>query len=109
MNGISTRNVKIETAAAGMVGHVGLHALGAYADQIELGRALSARIAGPSGERPWLHDRGKVLVHAMFTLAGAATRSTMSSTCVRSRACSGRWRRTRLSAACSATSSTRRP
>ena len=70
MNGISTRNVKIETAATGVVGHVGLHALGAYADQVGLGRALSARIAGPSGERPWLHDRGKVLVHAMLTLAG---------------------------------------
>jgi hypothetical protein len=62
--------VKVELAATGVVAHVGLHALGTYADRIGLGSALSARIAGPSGERPWLHDRGKVLVHAMLTLAG---------------------------------------
>jgi hypothetical protein len=70
VNAISARNVKIETGVTGVVGHVGLHALGVYADRIGLGAALSARIAGPSGERGWGHDRGKVLVHAMLTLAG---------------------------------------
>ena len=70
MNATSTRTVRVETAATGVVGHVGLHALGVYADRIGLGAALSARIAGPAGERPWAHDRGKVLVHAMLTLAG---------------------------------------
>jgi hypothetical protein len=46
-----------------------LHALGAFADRLGLGDALSARIP-PAGERLPLHDRGKVLVHAMLMLAG---------------------------------------
>ena len=70
MNAARTRNVKIEAAATGVVGHVGLHALGVYADRIGLGAALFAPIAGPAGERSWGHDRGKVLAHAMLALAG---------------------------------------
>ena len=49
--------------------HVGLHALGAFADRLGLGDSLSARIP-VTGERLPLHDRGKVLVQAMLMLAG---------------------------------------
>lgn len=49
--------------------HVGLHAVGAFADRVGLGDALS-------GALPWrgpgvpVHDRGKVLVQAALMLAG---------------------------------------
>ncbi|MGH9258888.1 MAG: IS1380 family transposase [Acidimicrobiales bacterium] len=69
MNGNSTRRVEIEAGGEGVVAHVGLHALGAFADRLGLGDALSARIP-PAGERLPLHDRGKVLVQAMLMLAG---------------------------------------
>ena len=69
MNGNSTRRVRIEAAGEGAVAHVGLHALGAFADRLGLGDALSARIPS-AGERLPLHDRGKVLVHAMLMVAG---------------------------------------
>ena len=69
MNGNSTRRVAIEAAGDGVVAHVGLHALGAFADRLGVGDALSARIP-PAGERLPLHDRGKVLVQAMLMLAG---------------------------------------
>jgi len=69
MHVTSTTRARIETGGGGVVAHVGLHALGRFADAIGLGAALSARIL-PSGERFPLHDRGKVLVHAMLTLAG---------------------------------------
>lgn len=49
--------------------HVGLHALGAFADRLGLGDALSAAVP-PAGERLPVHDRGKVLTHAMLMLAG---------------------------------------
>jgi hypothetical protein len=68
MNVTSTTRARIETGGGGVVAHVGLHALGRFADTLGLGAALSARIV-PSGERFPLHDRGKVLVHAMLTLA----------------------------------------
>lgn len=69
MNGNSVRRVRVEADGYGVVAHVGLHALGALADRLGLGDALSARIP-PSGERLPIHDRGKVLVHAMLMLAG---------------------------------------
>lgn len=69
MHVTSTTRARIETGGDGVVAHVGLHALGRFADAVGLGAALSARIV-PSGERFPLHDRGKVLVHAMLTLAG---------------------------------------
>jgi hypothetical protein len=59
----------VEPGGAGVVAHVGLHALGAFADHLGLGDALSARIP-PAGERLTLHDRGKVLVHMSVLLAG---------------------------------------
>ena len=69
MHVTSTTRARIETGGDGVVAHVGLHALGRFADALGLGAGLSARIA-PGGERFPLHDRGKVLVHAMLTLAG---------------------------------------
>ena len=69
MNVTSTTRARIETGGDGVVAHVGLHALGRFADALGLGARLSARMV-PAGERFPLHDRGKVLVHAMLTLAG---------------------------------------
>jgi len=75
VNANSTTRVKIEGGGVGVVAHVGLHALGSFADRLGLGEALSARIP-PPGERFWLHDRGKVLVQAMLILAGGGEACT---------------------------------
>jgi Transposase DDE domain group 1 len=69
MHVTSTTRARIETGGDGVAAHVGLHVLGRFADALGLGAALSARVF-PAGERLPLHDRGKVLVHAMLTLAG---------------------------------------
>lgn len=69
MDANSTVRVKVEGGGDQVVAHVGLHALGAFADRLGLGHSLSARIP-VSGERLPLHDRGKVLVQAMLMLAG---------------------------------------
>jgi hypothetical protein len=69
VNGNSTQRVRIEADGEGVVAHVGLHALGAFADRLGLGDSLSARIP-PAGERLPVHDRGKVLTQAMLMLAG---------------------------------------
>ncbi len=69
MNANSTVRVKVEGSGDQVVAHVGLHALGAFADRLELGNSLSSRIA-LTGERRPFHDRGKVLVQAMLMLAG---------------------------------------
>ncbi len=69
MNANSTVRVKVEGGGDQVVAHVGLHALGAFADRLGLGHSLSSRIA-VTGERLPLHDRGKVLVQAMLMLAG---------------------------------------
>ena len=69
MNGISASHVIVEPGGTGVVAHVGLHALGSFADRLGLGDSLSARIP-PIGERLPFHDRGKVLVHAALMLAG---------------------------------------
>jgi DDE family transposase len=71
----STRRVEVEAGGAGVVAHVGLHALGAFADRLGLGPALSARIAR-GGERLPVHDRGKVLTQAMLMLAGGGEACT---------------------------------
>ena len=44
MNGNSTRRIKVEAGGTGVVAHVGLHALGAFADRIGLGTALSGAV-----------------------------------------------------------------
>jgi hypothetical protein len=69
MNATSTRRVSVEPGGTQVVAHVGLHALGAFADRLSLGDLLSSRIA-ITGERLPIHDRGKVLVQGMLMLAG---------------------------------------
>lgn len=69
MNGNSTRNVTVEGSGTGVVAHVGLHALGSFADRLDLGDSLSSKVPW-TGERAPVHDRGKVLVQAMLMLAG---------------------------------------
>ncbi len=69
MNGISASRVIVEPGGTGVVAHVGLHALGCFADRLGLGDTLSSRIP-PTGERLPVHDRGKVLVHTALMLAG---------------------------------------
>ena len=69
MNGNSTRRVVVEPGGTGVVAHVGLHALGCFADRLGLGDALSSRIPWAGNGFP-LHDRGKVLVQSALMLAG---------------------------------------
>jgi len=67
VNGTSTTRVKVEAGGTGVVSHVGLHAIGAFADRMGLGDSISGAI----GQRPTLvHDRGKVVVHGALVLAG---------------------------------------
>ena len=69
MNGNSTRRVVVEPGGTGVVAHVGLHALGSFADRLGLGDALSAAIPWKGNGIP-VHDRGKVLVQSALMLAG---------------------------------------
>jgi hypothetical protein len=69
MHSTSTTRVSVEPGGTGVAAHVGLHALGSFADQIGLG-ALLSRCIEPTGERQPLHDRGKVLVQMALVLAG---------------------------------------
>jgi Transposase DDE domain group 1 len=69
VNATSTTRLKVETGGAGVAAHVGLHALGCFADRLGLADSLSARIP-IAGERLPVHDRGKVLVQAMLMMAG---------------------------------------
>lgn len=69
MNANSTVPVVVGPGGEQVVAHVGLHALGAFADRLGLGDSLLAGIP-ITGERLPLHDRGKVLVQAMLMLAG---------------------------------------
>jgi hypothetical protein len=69
VNANSTVRVKVEGGGDQVVAHVGLHALGAFADRLRLGHSLSSRIP-VTGERLPVHDRGKVLVQAMLMVAG---------------------------------------
>jgi hypothetical protein len=69
METTSARRVVVGPGGTGVVAHVGLHALCSFADRLGLGDELSSAIPRPR-ERAPLHDRGKVLVHAMAMLAG---------------------------------------
>ena len=69
METTSTLRVVVESGGDQVVAHVGLHALGDFADRLGLGAHLSECIPIP-GERAPLHDRGKVLVHTSLMLAG---------------------------------------
>jgi hypothetical protein len=69
MHSTSTTRVSVESGGRGVAAHVGLHALGSLADQLELGATLSSRIEC-HGQRLPLHDRGKVLTQMALVLAG---------------------------------------
>jgi hypothetical protein len=69
METTSARSVIVEPGGTGVVSHVGLHALCAFADRLGLGSALSSRIPIRTERFP-LHDRGKVLVQLMAVIAG---------------------------------------
>ena len=69
VDGNSTVRVGIEAGDRQVVAHVGLHALGAFADRLGLGRRLSRQI-GWAGERGPVHHRATVLVQSMLMLAG---------------------------------------
>lgn len=69
MNANSTRNVVVEGAGTQVVGHVGLHALGLFADRLRVGEMLSGAV-GWNGPGTPVHDRGRVLTQAMLMLAG---------------------------------------
>jgi hypothetical protein len=69
MNATSTRNVVVEAGGTQVVGHVGLHALGAFADRLSVGETLSQAI-GWAGVGTPVHDRGRVLTQSMLMLAG---------------------------------------
>ena len=69
METTSTLPVVVESGGDQVVAHVGLHALGDFADRLGLGEGLSACIP-ISSERAPVHDRGKVLVHTSLMLAG---------------------------------------
>ncbi len=75
MNVNSTRNVVVESGGTQVVGHVGLHALGMFADRLGVGEALS-RAVGWSGPGTPVHDRGRVLTQAMLMLAGGGESCT---------------------------------
>ncbi len=69
MNANSTRRVVVEPGGTGVAAHVGLHALGTFADRLGLGDALSSCLPWAGAGIP-LHDRGKVLVQTALMLAG---------------------------------------
>ena len=69
MDGNSTLRVKVEAGDGQVVAHVGLHALGRFADRLGFGERLSEQVPW-SGERAPFHDRGTVIVQAMLMLAG---------------------------------------
>lgn len=69
MNGNSTRRVRVEAGGNGVVAHVGLNAVGAFADQLGLGDVLSGAVTYRGKGTP-VHDRGKVLVQTALMLAG---------------------------------------
>lgn len=75
MDGNCTVPVVVEGGGGGAVAHVGLHALGSFADRLGVGDWLSRSIAW-TGERAPAHDRGKVLVQAMLMLAGGGEACT---------------------------------
>ena len=69
MNATSTRKVVVEAGGTQVAGHVGLHALGSFADRLGVGETLSAAV-GWDGPGRLIHDRGRVLSHVMLMLAG---------------------------------------
>jgi len=75
MNATSTRDVVVEAGGTQVVRHVGLHALGSFADRLSVGRTLSQAIGWAGAGTP-VHDRGRVLTQAMLMLAGGGDSCT---------------------------------
>ena len=75
MNANSTRNVAVESGGTQVVSHVGLHALGMFADRLGVGEALSQAVGWDVPGTP-VHDRGRVLTQAMLMLAGGGEACT---------------------------------
>jgi len=69
MHVTSTRRAVVESGGDQVVAHIGLHALGSFADALGLADVLSTRITVRSARTP-IHDRGKVMVQAALMLAG---------------------------------------
>jgi len=69
VNATSTTRLRVETGGEGVVAHVGLHALGRFADRLGLADLLSARVPIMSERLP-VYDRSKVLVQAILMMAG---------------------------------------
>ncbi len=65
----SAVRVKVEAGGSGVVAHVGLHALGSFADRLGLADLLSSALRAGSRRAP-VHDRGKVVVQVALMLAG---------------------------------------
>jgi hypothetical protein len=70
VNASSTVAVRVEGGGEQVVAHVGLHALGCFADRLGLGEELSAAVTAGGEQRRLGHDRGKVLTQVMLMLAG---------------------------------------
>ena len=69
MKSNSVREVRVQGGGGGLVGDVGLHALGVFVDRLGPAASLSCGVRW-AGERAPVHDRGKVLTQAMLMLAG---------------------------------------
>ena len=69
MNANSVAKLKVTGGAGRVAAHAGLFVLGGFADSLGVGAALSVAV-GRGGERARVHDRGKVLTHALLMLAG---------------------------------------
>ena len=69
MKSTSTNRVRVEAGGDQVVSHVGLHALGSFADRLGLGSALTMQFRR-FDPRFVLHERGKVLTHGALMLAG---------------------------------------
>lgn len=70
----STRPVVVEPGGDQVAAHVGLHALGRFADGLGLAETLSSAI--PTNGRMLLHDRAKVVLQMMLVLAGGGEACT---------------------------------
>ena len=75
MNGNSTRRVIVEAGDTQVVGHVGLHLLGQFADRLGVSDVLTSAFEW-QGERGPVHARGTVLTHVMLMLAGGGEACT---------------------------------
>ena len=72
----SVGSVRVVGDGEGVVGHVGLHVLGRFADRLGVTSALSGVFPDNGSVRPVTHDRGGVLSHGMLMLTGGGEACT---------------------------------